>query len=337
MRDSNIKVGVVGVGMMGIRHARAYKNSKKAELVCVCSRSAERAGKVADELDVDYETDYRKMIETKKLDAVIVATPVYLHKEMVCRAAQKGIHVLVEKPLCMNAAEAEQMLRACRENSVNCAVGFNNRFTALFQEVKRIAEEGHLGKPVYFRMIIPSLSTPPWDNPYLSDWFLDPTKAGGGCLFDRGSHALDLLRFVLDDEVESVYARMPRNLERDLGMDDTALLSLQFQKGTLGDVFASFSTMGGRKFGFDLLCSEGGISHYSETEIVSKRTKELNKKLDLVYKDENSVEQQAGDFLDSITEKRPPAATIADGFEVQKIMDAAYQSVKENKPVSLIL
>ncbi|MBN1401261.1 MAG: Gfo/Idh/MocA family oxidoreductase, partial [Anaerolineae bacterium] len=188
-----IRVGVVGLGM-GRHHARAYAECDRAELAALCDLDVGLLGEYGRLYPgAQTFTQYEEMFATAELDAVSVALPNYLHAPVAIAALNAGLHVLTEKPMAINAREAEEMLQAARQGDRKLMVHFNYRFSAPSQFLKRYVDEGNLGRIYYAHTR--------WLRargiPKLGGWFGQKDKSGGGPLIDLGVHRLDLAMWLM--------------------------------------------------------------------------------------------------------------------------------------------
>ena len=194
-----IKVGIVGLGKMGISHYAIINSHPEVNLAAVCDASRfvltalERHTKAQ-----TFYTDYKKMIEEQKLDCVLVSTPTVTHAEIVRYALERNLHVFVEKPFCLTSAEGREMVElAQKHNRVN-QVGYHNRFVAAFNEVKRLVDLGAIGDIYHFSAEAygPVVLRPP-----AASWRYERSQ-GGGCLYDYASHAINLVTQKMGNNVE---------------------------------------------------------------------------------------------------------------------------------------
>ncbi len=171
------------------------------------------------------------------IDAVYVATPNHLHRPLVEAAARAGKHALCEKPMALSVEDAEAMVSACEDAGVVYATAFDQRFHARHRKLRELVEEGALGTICSARLQYACWLPPDWspdDYPREHDnWRVDPSRAGSGALFDLAPHGLDLLQYLLDDEVSEVRAMGQRRVF-DYPVEDGAALLIRFSAGTLG-------------------------------------------------------------------------------------------------------
>lgn len=198
-----VKIGIIGCGgIANGKHMPAMKRTEDAEMVAFCDLIEERAEKANAEYGDGKGkvfTDYRALLKTD-VDAVCVCTPNISHCEITVAALEAGKHVICEKPMAMNYAEAKKMIAARDKAKKILTIGYQNRYRADSLFLKKECEAGGLGEVYYAKAkAIRRRAVPTWGV------FLDEEKQGGGPLIDIGTHALDLTLFMMDN-YEPAYA-----------------------------------------------------------------------------------------------------------------------------------
>jgi len=243
-----IRVGVIGAGLAGSLHLAALLAQPETfEPVAVCTRRTERAAAVALETGIPAHTgDYRALCKDPEIEAVIVATPPHLHHAMAIAALEEGKHVLCEKPMARNLAEARDMQRIADRIGTVAMVNFQHRFLPVRHQIKALIDEGFLGEPRAATVVVHHASlNDPLDRPW--GWLMEHDKAGG-MLGATGAHYVDNLRWWFG-EVKGVAGALAtlvrqRRLPDSSGMgrvdaDDNFALILRFADGALGTVHVS--------------------------------------------------------------------------------------------------
>ncbi len=201
-----LKVGVIGLGGMGAIHAKVCSALPDVHLQAISEMSAERLEAVGKDLNVQEQyRDGAKMIEQADLDAVIIALPNHLHAKFSILAFQKGLHVLVEKPIATEIQDAEAMIEASITAGRTLMVNFNQRFKPLHLAAKKIIAQEKLGEIYYAKTKWLRRKGIPWWYEAGGKGALSTDIAGGGPLIDLGVHQLDLALYMMDfPEVASV-------------------------------------------------------------------------------------------------------------------------------------
>ena len=217
----------VGVGLIGSQfvtsiHAEALRACAQAELRAVASPTPGNAEAFAKRHGIArHFTDYRELLQLQDVDMVVVGVPNDLHCAITLAAAAAGKHVVMEKPLCLNLAEADQMIAACRKAKVKLMYAEELCFAPKYVRLKALLDEGALGRPILLKQ------SEKHGGPHAAH-FLDVARSGGGVTMDMGCHAVQFFRWMLDRApIKSVYAQMSTLVHagRTRG-DDNAILLL---------------------------------------------------------------------------------------------------------------
>ncbi|MHB0859379.1 MAG: Gfo/Idh/MocA family protein [Anaerolineae bacterium] len=342
-----LRVGVVGLGM-GKYHAKAYDASEKAELVAICDVKAE--------LLAEYQriyphaaayTGYEDMFIRGGLDAVSVAVPNALHAEVSIAAMQAGLHVLCEKPMALNAAQAQEMLDVSRETGKKLMIHFNYRFSPPSQFLKSYVDEGNLGSIYYAKTR--------WLRsrgiPKLGGWFGIKGLSGGGPLIDLGVHRLDLAMWLMGypkalSVSASTYGMLGARLAQEAGatydVEDLASAFIRLNNGVTLTLEASWA--GGTERAEDMLTAIYG----TEGAAIQRNRGEGYEFEAVVLQDVAGAMTEVSprrytrqcpsaidEFVDAIREDRVPSAPGEQGLEMMRIIDAIYQSAEEGHEIRL--
>lgn len=228
--------GVLGAG--GVARRRTIPAMLKCDGMRVAAlmvRDPERAQGIAEEFGVPHAcSTIEAVVEDEAVNAVYVATPVYLHGEHVVAAAQHGKHVLCEKPMAGDVGACRRMIAACRANGVRLEICFVLRHWPIYQRVRETVRSGQLGRVVEIRGHVVK-----WKPRREGEWRTDPKQSGGGCLMDVGSHYLDLFRYLVG-EYEAV-SYMGGSPVFHGEVEETALVTLRFRDGAYGTLTISLA------------------------------------------------------------------------------------------------
>lgn len=225
MSDNKVRLGVVGTGIWGRMHVRAYKQHGSVDLVAICDLNEDRARETAKEFDVpNYYSSVDEMLDAG-LDGVSVATPDTAHAAITIKAAAKGVHVLVEKPLATTLDECEQMIAAAAKSDVYLMVDWHNRWNPPYYYAWKAIRDGELGDVsyIYYR---------------LSDTIYVPTKmlpwAGDSSVMQfLGSHALDTTCWLIGQKPVRVYCQRKNGVLTGMGIPtaDMYVTMVDFENG----------------------------------------------------------------------------------------------------------
>lgn len=253
---ANIGLGVIGLGRMGQVYAyHAARAIDGADLIAVADPRTEVTDDFISKVSgVTVYSNYEDMLANPNIQGVIVATPTSTHKDIVIAAAMSDKHIFCEKPTALTLPETDAMLDAIEKAGVTFQVGFMRRFDAANAEAKRRINAGEIGKPVTVRSV--------GRDPHRTSLEYAKPENSGGLIIDMGIHDFDLVRWFMDDEIERVYTEWsslvyPELL--DVGDVDTAMITLKFEGGGVGNVEVSRTAT----YGYDIQCniigSEGAL------------------------------------------------------------------------------
>jgi len=313
-------------------HAFAYATEllklEDVELVGIFDDDVERGKKVSEQFNTTHYDDQATFLE-QEMDAVIVCSENIRHKEMVIAAAQAKKHILVEKPIATNVADAKEMIQVCEEEGVKLQVAYPVRFSAPIAELKTKIDNGELGEIVAFR------TTNRGQNP--GGWFVDESQSGGGAVLDHTVHMADIMRWYLNKEVTEVDAIVDSYFH-DVDIDDAGLLTLEFENGVIATHDASWSrfkeypTWGDATI--EVIGTKQTISVDAFQEILNLWGSG-SKSLEHIFFGNDMNFGLLYDFVNCVKEDREPSVTGYDGLKSLEISLAAYESSKTNQSVKL--
>ncbi len=249
--ERKLRFGVIGAGEFAeVCHVPGLQSHPQAEVVAVCGRRYDHARAMADRLGVpDVHTDYRELCTRDDLDGVTIATPNVFHAEQALTAFGFQKHVFCEKPLGMNTTEAHEMVCAAETSGKVHQVAFTFRYAYGVRELRRRVRAGDIGQPYYLRIQYDG-----WDGlrpDWKIGWREKQDLAGGGVLYDVGSHLFDVARFVLGpiETVTGFFHHIPRrridsrtDKLTDVETDDIAAAWFRHESGVRGQWFISRAT-----------------------------------------------------------------------------------------------
>ena len=322
-----LKWGVLGAGSVAQRRAMpAITKAEDAELYALLSRDGGRAQRLATEHGArTYYTTVSELLSDEALDAIYVSTPVYLHCEQVIEAAERGFHVLCDKPMAMNTEECQRMIDACQANGVHLQICFLFRFHSCFQGIKNWVAEGRLGGIVQGRVpFLKPFPIPP------GAWRGNPNQGGGGSLMDLGAHGVDLLRYILG-EVGQVSA-FCNTVFHGYDVEETGMIMMRFENGAQGFVDTSFAAAG-CDLVIEIYGTDGWVWVYNDDGWKIKLSSNGESQIvDSHFED--LYQSQFEHFARCVTEGEQPIVTGIDGLRTNAILAAAYESDRTGRAVS---
>lgn len=329
-----VGIGVIGCGTISsVMAIPAIKEIENARLVAVSDVRADLAQKLATKYNVKSYTTVEALLNDKEVEAVYIAVPHNLHAELCVQAAQKGKHILIEKPMATNLEECKLMINECEKNDVKLQIAHNVRFTSAVQKTKELMDIGLIGKPVFARAQFSW-----WNPPDPSSWRQSKSKGGGGSVMDVGIHCIDTLRFLLGDvsEVSAVVDRVAFDYE----VEDTALMTLKFTSGAYAFIDACFNNRycenglevygtGGSILGKDVFTMLGIPFRFELRAFMISRLSKFE------IQPVNSFVKQIGHFVECIVTNRNPLVSGTEGMKTMQVAMAAYESAKAQRVVKI--
>ncbi len=340
-----VSVGLVGSGFVSAIHAAALRMVPGARLAAVCSPTEEHVRRFAQEHAIPrWFTDYRRLLELGEVEVIVIGAPNDLHAEMAVAAAEAGKHVICEKPLCLNLAEADRMIAACRRAGVKLMYAEELCFAPKYVRLKQLVEEGAVGELTLIKQ------SEKHDGPHAS-WFWDVERSGGGVAMDMGCHALEFFRWMTGKRrAEWVWADLSTQVHRERTRgDDNALLVVRFEGGITALAEESWTKKGGMDDRAEVYGSLGvayadllrgnSILTYSETGYgyaVEKASTTRGWSF-AVYEEiwNYGFPQEMAHFVECVREDKEPLETGEDGRAVLEMIFAAYESARTGCRVKL--
>ncbi|MEJ6950441.1 Gfo/Idh/MocA family protein [Natronospora cellulosivora (SeqCode)] len=338
---SKYRVGIIGCGNIFPMHAVSVKELECAELVAVCDNKEERAKAKAKEFAVDFYLDYKEMIDQANLDVVHICTPHYLHAEMAIYACKAGVNVLTEKPMSIKLEDAEDMVKAAKENDVTLGVIFQNRYNPGSILIKETLESGALGKVLSAKLAVT------WDrsDEYYSnsDWKGTWEKEGGGVVIDQAIHTMDLLRWFVDDEISYVEANIGNRAHEIIEVEDSAEGVIKYKNGTVTGFYTINYYSYNAPVEIELHCEKGIAKLVSDNASVKfndgrEYIAGPNPNETFNYGNVKSYwgvshSKQINNYYESILKGVKPDLTGDEAIKTQKMICAIYDSGKSRKRI----
>jgi predicted dehydrogenase len=343
--NRRVRVGLIGSQFISTIHAESLRRSAEAELCAVASPTPGNARQFAERHAIArHFTDYKKMLEMDELDLIVIGAPNDLHSAITLDAAAAGKHVVVEKPLALNLAQADQMIEACRQAHVKLMYAEELCFAPKYVRLKELLVSGALGSPVLLKQ------SEKHDGPHAAH-FWDVERSGGGVAMDMGCHAIEFFRWMLGrPKIASVYAQMSTSVhgEKTRG-DDNAILILEFENGVTAMAEESWTKLGGMDDRAEVHGS-GGVAYanllqgnsiltysaagydYSVEKAGSTRGWSFT-----IYEElwNYGFPQEFAHFVDCVQNDKPPQVNGEDGRAVLEVLMAAYASAGSGRKIQL--
>ena len=339
------KVGIVGVGVIGRAHIKAFSASRIAEVTAIADINPEALRSACKEFKIENAfTDYQDLLAMDSIDAVAVCTPPFVHAKITCDAASSGKHVLCEKPMALNSAEARRMVEACNKAGVKLAIcSSRHKFSPLVELAKRFIEEGRIGKIYYYRAtMVRRRGRPGIDILKGSKWFLDSSKAGGGALIDIGCYDIDVALYLLGN-VQPVSASAMTfsgiepapKLDTTYDVEEHSSVFVRFKE----DVTAVFETTWAANMNSYaetlIFGSKGGLRLDPFTYYTEEDGMGVSKIYDVPHDSGEIWSRLVEDFITACLRDRKPKTSGEEGLKIMEIIDMAYRSASLKREVTI--
>ena len=343
--SKKIKVGIIGSQFVSHIHTISLKSCAQAELFAVASPTRGHAEQFAAKHGIPHAfTDYKKLLAMPEVDMVVVGVPNNLHCAVTLDVAAAGKHVVVEKPLCLNLAEADRMIEACAKAKVKLMYAEELCFAPKYVRLKQLLDSGALGAPTLLKQ------SEKHNGPH-APHFWDVNRSGGGVTMDMGCHAIEFFRWMLGrPPVKSVYAQMETYVHKDKTEgDDNSIILVEFANGVIGLAEESWTKPGGMDDRAEVHGSKGvayadllhgnSIETYSEggyDYAVEKAGSTQGWSFTIFEEEWNyGFPQEMAHFVDCVQHDKPPLVTGQDGRAVLEVIFAAYESAGTGRKVGL--
>lgn len=337
---NKVRVCVIGLGRAGLIHARNFAAAvPEAELAVVVDPNPEALESALKEIHPGKcLTQWQEGVLEKDIDAIVVATPTDLHKEIVVAAAQSGKHILCEKPMALNSEECDLMIEAVEKNRVKLQIGFMRRYDRSFLEAKERIARGEIGDVVLVKSLTHGPSIP-------KAWQYDVARSNGP-LAEVNSHDIDILRWFAESEFKTVYAiggnyRCPDARQDYPDFYDNVVLTASFENGKQGLIGGAVAVRYGYDTRVEILGTDGilFIGSLDASSVVSCNPRQGSVKAIVPSWRDLFMEAywaEDKDFVRCILDDKPPKATGSDGKKAVEVVNAGNRSIMEKRPIELV-
>ncbi len=342
-----IGFGVIGCGDVSDRYCEGAQYCQNTKLVIVIDKLKDVAKNCGEKFGVAYTDNIEDILNNKDIDAVVVATPHYLHAPITIQSAKAGKHVMCDKPIATTLSDARKMIKECHSAGVKLGINFAMRYQSNNLKAKELIAEGVIGKIVDIKMSSffcrePSYWTQGYRKKVVTDWRGNKEKSGGGVLIMNFSHYIDLVRFVTGLEVEeafSVYGSF--NSPEGVEVEDTVNATLKFNNGALGSINTSTAAYGGSENSICIMGTKGQImllcdpmkvyTTVNYPKLIQNQWNEIKSK-DKCW----SYYLMMEDFAKAIIEDKESPITAEEGLKCLEVVVAIYKSGEINGVAKVI-
>lgn len=332
-KNRKVRFAIVGCGKIARTHLKGIAAAEEAELAAVCDVVAENAEEVARQYGVRAYSSYEEMLRQGDIDVINICTPSGMHPQQTIMAAEAGKHVMSEKPMAIRLDDAARMIAAARKSGTKLASIFPRRMSPTSAYVKRLLEEGRLGKLSLCSGYVKFFREQSYYD--RAGWRGTWAQDGGGAMMNQGIHTIDLLQW-LAGPVDSLYG-YAENVLRAIEVEDTAVVSLRFKSGALGSIEATTTAFKQPDHRI-VLHGERGTIILTGDEITTLDL--MDEQVDIpefapfkVIPDGHAA--QIRDMALAVIEDREPVVNGEDSLHSLEIILGAYESQRKRQEIRL--
>ncbi len=319
-----VKVAILGAGNMGKSHARRLKDAG-AEVLCVCDKNPEARAKFLEEVQdegIRAYSDFDEMLEKEEVQALFICIPPFAQDKQFEKAAAKGIHVFIEKPIALTTEVGKRMVHAAEENHIITRVGFHMRQGVAVKKLKQMLIEGKTGKPVLFHghYSCNSLHTPWWIQVDLC----------GGQIFEQAIHVYDMCRHLMGNPKYAVgiMNNLCHNDVYGYSVEDVSASVAGFTNGAIASITANNCEIPGLWIGrFKAVYEKLTVDFTDHNHAVFTYTGEVPVRVERVESEEDPYVDEVEEFLACIQEGKDSSCNIQEGYKslcyVEKVVESA--------------
>ena len=344
-----MKFALIGCGRIAVNHIKAVVNNN-LDMVAVCDVDLSHVDTLFEKTGYNKPVEryecYKKMLEEHpEIKLVAIATESGIHAEIALYCIDKGVNVIIEKPMAMSMVDAEEIVRRSNEKGVKVSVCHQNRFNIAVQQMRHALEAGRFGKISHGSINVrwnrnrDYYDQAPWRGKWASD---------GGCLFNQCIHGIDLLRWMMGDEVEEVYGVTKQQYHHYLECEDIGMAVVKFKNGAVGTIEGTVNVYPKNLeetlylFGETGTVKIGGKStnnidvwDFADESEEDQKNKGLQEQTSNVYG--NGHTSLYADVIDAIEKDRKPYIDAVAGRNAVEMILAIYKSAATGMPVKLPL
>ena len=345
-----MKYALIGCGRIAVNHMKAALNNN-LEIVAVCDILSEKMEAILEKYDlqdnssINKYTDYKQMLQIEKPTLVSIATESGMHAEIALHCIDNNVNVIIEKPMAMSIADADKIITLAKEKNVKVSACHQNRFNIAIQKLRKAVESGRFGKLSHGSIHVR------WNRnkeyyeqaSWRGTWAQD-----GGALMNQCIHGIDLLRWMMGDEIEEIYGAMRQQFHDYLEAEDVGVAVVKFKNGAIGTIEGTTNVYPQNLeetlyiFGENGTVKIGGTStnnidvwEFADETEDDQKNKGLSEQTSNVYG--NGHTSLFADVIDSIKNDRNPYVDAIAGRNALEVVLSIYKSQKSGQPIKLPL
>ncbi|WP_242119585.1 inositol 2-dehydrogenase [Aestuariivivens sediminicola] len=328
-----LRFAIAGLGRIGKIHLDNLLKVNNVEVVAVMD-PLEASQQYARKRGIAFVVDtYEELLKVTPFDSVVICSPTDTHADYVELAAKEGINIFCEKPLDLSLSRVNQVIKTINETNVKLMLGFNRRFDKEFKKVQQLVKNGAIGQPHIVKITSRDPGAPP----------ISYIEKSGGLFLDMTIHDFDMSRFIVEKEVEEVYAKGTVLVDPEIGAAgdiDTAVITLTYTDGTMAIIDNSREAAYGYDQRIEVFGSKGMVQannnfHDSHRLYNSKGMQAALPLNFFLERYEAAYRTEMSEYINSLENNCPIPVDGNDGLQSLKIGLAAIKSLKEKRPVKV--
>ena len=328
-----LRFAIAGLGRIGKIHLDNLLKVNNVEVVAVMD-PLEASQQYARKRGIAFVVDtYEELLKVTPFDSVVICSPTDTHADYVELAAKEGINIFCEKPLDLSLNRVNQVIKTIKETNVKLMLGFNRRFDKEFKKVQQLVKNGAIGQPHIVKITSRDPGAPP----------ISYIEKSGGLFLDMTIHDFDMSRFIVEKEVEEVYAKGAVLVDPEIGAAgdiDTAVITLTYTDGTMAIIDNSREAAYGYDQRIEVFGSKGMVQannnfHDSHRLYNSKGMQAALPLNFFLERYEAAYRTEMSEYINSLENNTPIPVDGNDGLQSLKIGLAAIKSLKEKRPVKV--
>lgn len=322
-----VRLGLIGAGSVGVLHAEAALETPSVRIAAICDIDPQVAFRVAARFGGRAFVDHRALLDAGIVDAVVVNTPHALHADIVCDSAERGVHVLVEKPMATHVADCERMVKACDDAGVRLMVGHIQHFLPEKVAARKALDAGAIGSP----LLCADFRTSDYRASVRPAWFFDRQIAGGGVLMNIGAHCVDRVLWLMGGQARQVSATLV--VPEASAVETDALVRLDLIDGRTAHIEVTSTGTPPAHDRLRIVGERGALVISPSTGTVLYAGGRASVLHQPAPRDiPAAFAAQLATFASCVTEKSEPMVDGAHGLHVVAVILAAYLAAKAGEP-----
>jgi len=331
-KNNKIVFAIIGTGNISNEHIEAIQNTEDGQVAYICGRNKSILKELAKKHNLLWTTDYQSILDNPEIDVVDIVLPSGLHAEYGIKAALAGKHVVVEKPIDVTLAKAEELINICKREGVTLGVISQNRFSDGMLQIYELIDSGKLGKLIQGDAYIKWHRTMEYYDS--GEWRGTKALDGGGSFINQAIHFIDLLLSVMGS-AKSVIAKT-RTVNHKIEVEDIGMAMIEFANGAHGIIQASTAIFPGLPARLEIHGTQGTVIYENDNIIFNQIEGEMPFQLVEQYSQNSAADPKSlnnnlfirefEDIISAIKERRKPKVSGEEALKALRLILAIYES-----------